>query len=307
MIYTIVLNPALDRIVDIDELLYDDVNTIIEETRLVSGKAIDVSRVIRKLGGQSCLLGLAGGYNGFEVEGRLLAEGLVCELVRLSRETKTNIAIRQTRKNLRTIFSTADPQVSPIELSLFHDKVRDIPEDSFVVMSGSLVPGVSENFYAQIITALAGKNVRTILDADGEALKRGVESRPFLIKPNIHEFGRLVEKNVREVDDILDNIDSVLELVPHIVVSMGARGAVAVSRAERYHVVPPKVSVKSSMGAGDALVGGIVYSLSRGSSFIEAVTLGVACGTASTLNGAGGFCSLEDTEKIRKEVLVKNF
>ena len=87
---------------------------------------------------------------------------------------------------------------------------------------------------------------------------------------------------------------------------MGARGVVAVSQTERYQVVPPKVNVKSSIGAGDALVGGLVYALSEGSSFADALTLGVACGTASTLNAAGVFCSRDDVENIRKEVLIKN-
>jgi 1-phosphofructokinase family hexose kinase len=306
MVYTVTLNPALDRIIDIDELIYDDVNQILEEKRLVSGKAIDVARVIRGLGGHTCLLGLVGGYNGFEVEGRLINEGIVCDLGRLSGETKTNVIIHQTRKKLQTLFSASEPQVAPVELAAFYNKLCDIPRDSYVVMSGSMPPGVSENFYAQVITSLAKKNVRVILDADGEALRRGIEAQPFLIKPNIHEFGRLVEKNVREVDEIVAHVNPYVGFIQYIVVSMGARGVVAVSRTERYQVVPPKVNVKSSIGAGDALVGGLVYALSEGSSFEDALTLGVACGTASTLNATGVFFSRDDVENIRKEVLIKN-
>jgi 6-phosphofructokinase 2 len=306
MVYTVTLNPALDRIIDIDELIYDDVNQILEEKRFVSGKAIDVARVIRELGGHSCLLGLVGGYNGLEVEGRLISEGIVCDLGRLSGETRTNIIIHQRKKKLQTLFSASEPQVTSVELSAFYNKLCDIPRDSYVVMSGSVPSGISDNFYAQVITTLVRKNVRIILDADGEALRRGVEAGPFLIKPNIHEFGRLVEKNVRDVDEIIENVGPYLGFVPYIVVSMGARGAVAVSKDERYHVVPPKVNVKSSIGAGDALVGGLAYGLSEGLSFREALTLSVACGTASTLNAVGVYCSREDVERIRKEVLIKN-
>jgi 6-phosphofructokinase 2 len=306
MIYTVTLNPALDRVIDIDELIYDDVNQILEEKRFVSGKAIDVARVIRELGGHSCLLGLVGGYNGLEIEGRLISEGIVCDFGRLSGETRTNIIIHQRKKKLQTLFSASEPQVTPVELSAFYNKLCDVPRDSYVVISGSVPSGISDNFYAQVITTLVRKNVRIILDADGEALRRGVEARPFLIKPNIHEFGRLVEKNVRDADEIIENVDPCLAFVPCIVVSMGARGAVAVSRDERYHVVPPKVNVKSSIGAGDALVGGLVYGLSEGLSLREALTLGVACGTASALNAVGVYCSKEDVENIRKEVLVKN-
>jgi 6-phosphofructokinase 2 len=306
MIYAVTMNPALDRIIDIDELIYDDVNQILEEKRLVSGKAVDVARVIRALGGHSCLLGLVGGYNGLEVEGRLINEGIVCDLGRLNGETRTNIIIHQRRKKLQTLFSASEPQVTPVELAAFYSKLCEIPRDSYVVISGSVPPGVSENFYAQVITGLAGKNVRIILDADGEALKRGAKAKPFLIKPNIHEFSRLVEKNVRDADQIIEHVHLYLPFVQYIVVSMGARGVVAVSQAERYQVVPPKVSVKSSIGAGDALVGGLVHALGEGLSFPDALTLGVACGTASALNAAGVFCSRNDVENIRKEVLVKN-
>jgi 6-phosphofructokinase 2 len=306
MIYTVTLNPALDRVIDIDELIYDEVNQILEEKRLVSGKAIDVTRVIRELGGHSSLLGLVGGYNGLEIEGRLISEGIVCDLGRLSGETRTNIIIHQRRKKLQTLFSASEPEVTPVELSDFYSKLCDIPRDSYVVISGNVPPGISENFYAQVITTLVRKNVRIILDSDGEALRRGVKAKPFLIKPNIHEFGRLIKKNVRDIDEIIENMVPYLAFVQHIVVSMGARGAVAVSEDGRYHVVPPKVNVKSSIGAGDALVGGLVYGLSEGLVLRDALALGVACGTASTLNAAGVYCSREDVENIRKEVLIKN-
>jgi 1-phosphofructokinase family hexose kinase len=306
MVYTVTLNPALDRIIDIDELIYDDVNQILEEKRFVSGKAIDVARVIMELGGHSCLLGLVGGFNGLEIEGRLISEGMLCDLGRLSDETRTNIIIHQRKKKLQTLFSASEPRVTPVELSAFYNKLCDVPRGSYVVISGSVPLGISDNFYAQVITALGRKNVRIILDADGEALSRGLKAGPFLIKPNIHEFGRLVEKNVRDVDEIIENVGPYLGFVPYIVVSMGARGAVAVSKDERYQAVPPKVNVKSSIGAGDALVGGLAYGLSEGLSLRDALTLGVACGTASTLNAAGVYCSREDVEKIRQEVLIKN-
>jgi 6-phosphofructokinase 2 len=306
MIFAVTMNPSLDRIIDIDELIYDDVNKILEERRQVSGKAIDAARVIKELGGQSVLLGLVGGYNGLEVEGRLIDEGIVCDLSHVNGETRTNIVIHQRKKKLQTLFSASEPGVTPVEIAAFHNRLREIPRDSYVIISGGVPPGVSPNFYAQVITSLQGKNVRIVLDADGEALKAGVMANPFLIKPNIHEFGRLVEKNVRDVDEVAEHVPKLLDSVQYVVVSMGGRGVAAFSRSERYQVMPPKVNVKSSIGAGDALVGGLVYALSEGMAFSEALVLAVACGTASTLNGVGAFCSKGDVDRIRKEVVVKN-
>lgn len=306
MIFAVTMSPSLDRIIDIDDLIYDDVNKILEERRQVSGKAIDATRVIKELGGHSVLLGLVGGYNGLEVEGRLINEGIVCDLGRINGETRTNVVIHQRKKKLQTLFSASEPEVTPVEIAAFHSRLREIPRDSYVIISGGVPPGVSPNFYAQVITSLRGKNVRIILDADGEALKAGVVASPFLIKPNIHEFSRLVEKNVRDVDEIAEHVPRLLGSVEYLVVSVGARGVVAFSRTERYQAVPPKVNVKSSIGAGDALVGGLVYGLSEGMAFREALALAVACGTASTLNAVGAFCSKEDVYQVHKEVVVKN-
>lgn len=306
MIYTITLNPSLDRTIDVEEFIYDDVNMILEEKRYAGGKGIDVSRVIRELGGQSVAFGFMGGYNGLEVEGRLINEGVVCDLIRVSGETRTNILIHQRKKKMTTLLSASAAQVSQLDVTTLFNKIKGMPRDSYAVLSGSLPPGLNDSFYAQIITGLKDKDIKVFLDADGEALRKGVQAGPHLIKPNIHEFGRLVEKNVKDQDEILENIEPYLDLVSYAVVSMGVRGAVGISRGERYLVTPPKVNVKSSSGAGDALLAGVVFALSEGASFKDALSLGVACGTASTLHSDPALCLRDDVYEIRKEVVTKN-
>ncbi len=306
MIFTITLNPSLNKTVDVEELMYDDVNVILGEERSAGGKGIDVSRVIKELGGQSIALGLMGGYNGIEVEGRLTNEGILCDFTRVSGETRTNLIIHQQRKKMQTFLSAPATQVTQFDIATLYRKIKHIPKDSYVVMSGSLPPGLNDSFYAQIITGLKVKGIKAFLDTDGEALKTGVQAGPYLIKPNIHEFGRLVEGNARDHDDVLGLVAPYLSLVDSVVVSMGARGAVGVSRKERYIVTPPKVNVKSSTGAGDALMAGMVFALSEGASFKDALCLGVACGTASTLNAGSAVCLRDDVYAIKKEVSARN-
>jgi len=306
MIFTITLNPSLNKTVDVEELMYDDVNVILGEERSAGGKGIDVSRVIKELGGQSIALGLMGGYNGIEVEGRLTNEGILCDFTRVSGETRTNLIIHQQRKKMQTFLSAPATQVTQFDITTLYRKIKHIPKDSYVVMSGSLPPGLNDSFYAQIITGLKVKGIKAFLDTDGEALKTGVQAGPYLIKPNIHEFGRLVEGSAREHDDVLGLVAPYLSLVDSVVVSMGARGAVGVSRKERYIVTPPKVNVKSSTGAGDALMAGMVFALSEGASFKDALCLGVACGTASTLNAGSALCLRDDVYAIKKEVSARN-
>jgi 6-phosphofructokinase 2 len=306
MIYTVTLDPILERTLDVEEFIYDDVNRIVSEGRKAGGKGIDVSRVIKELGGYSVALGFVGGYNGHEVEGRVISEGLVCDFTPTSGETRTDIVINQKRKTMQTLLSAPMSPVNPIEATAFYSRIKDIPPDSYVVMIGPVPDGLTPAFWAQLITALKEKRVKIILDADGEALKQGVGAGPFLIKPNVHELSRLAGKNIREIEEIIKEAEPLLDHVEYVVVSLGGRGALGLSREGRIHAIPPKVNVKSSLGAGDALIGGLVFALDKGRSFRDALELGVSCGTASTLNAGDASCFQGDIYDIQKQVLMKN-
>lgn len=307
MIYTVTLSPSLTRVVDVEEIIFDDVNEIISEKNSPGGKGIDVTRVIRELGGQSIALGFLGGYTGHEVEGRLVAEGIVCDFTKISGETQSRTLIYQRRKNLQTLLSTRPPEVTPFEVAALYTKVRAVADGSYVVLGGAVPPGVGDNFFAQLITALKDKGVKVILDADGEALASGVRSGPFLIKPNIHEFGRLVGKSISDLDQVFEEAEPFLDRVDYIVVSAGARGVAGISRQGGYQVVPPKVKVRSSVGAGDSLVAGLAFVLNAGGTFEESLTTGVACGTATTLRPGNDLCTGEDADNIKKNVTIKKF
>jgi 1-phosphofructokinase family hexose kinase len=305
VIYTITLNPYLDKTIDIEELVYDDVNEIVEEKKFAGGKGIDVSRVINELGGQSIVLGLIGGYSGLELESRLINEGIICDFTRINNETKTNTTVYQKNKKIQTLLSASDPDVSSIEIMTFFSKIKEIPKGSLVVITGNAPRFISDNFYAQIIIALKEKGTKVILDTDHGALKKGVSAGPYLIKPNIHEFGRLIEKNISGIEEIIEYAKPYKNVVEYIAVSMGAMGVLGISNDAVYHIIPPKIKVGSSIGAGDSLVGGLAFSLSEGKSFEEALVLGVASGTAASLNQGRELCKKEDIDTIKKDVKIK--
>jgi 6-phosphofructokinase 2 len=306
LIYTITLSPSLDRNIEVEEFVYDDVNMIVKQERFAGGKGIEVSRVIRELGGQSTALGFMGGYNGLEVEGRLANEGVVCDFTRTNGETRENVVIHQRKKKTQTLLATPSSEIGPFEATTFLNKIKQIPRDSYVSMSGRLPSGLSDNFYAQIITGLKDRSIKTFLDTDGDALKQGVQAGPYLFKPNIHELGRLSEKSVKDQDEVIQNAITYLDSSDYIVVTMGARGAIGISRNETYLAVPPKLTVKSSIGAGDALMAGIVYGFSQEMNFRDALTLGVASGTASTLTAEPARCIKKDIVEIRNQVTTRH-
>jgi 6-phosphofructokinase 2 len=305
MIYTVTISPSLDRMVEVEELIYDEVNPIVDAKEHSAGKGVDVSRVIKELGGRSIAIGFVGGYNGLQFEGKLLNEGLVCDFLRIGEETKTNIILLQQKRKMQTLLATSGPRLGETELAMFFEKLRAIPAGSYVVLNGNLPATMDDQFFAQAITVLKQKGAKVILDSDGEPMRNGVAASPFLVKPNIHELGRLLGKSIVDLGEVVEGGRSLLDSSRYVVVSLGARGAVGISEEGVYHAVPPKVEVRSSAGAGVSLVAGMVWALSRGDELDEDLALGVACGTATTLNAGNDLCRKEDVGIIRKSLIVK--
>jgi 6-phosphofructokinase 2 len=307
MIYTITLNPALDRTIEVDGLVADDANRILREARYAGGKGIDVSRVIAELSGESVALGFIGGYDGLELEGRLINEGVLCDFTRIGGETRTNIILVNRRNKAQIMLNAAGPKITPAEIGLFFEKIRSLPHDAeFVVVSGSVPPGVSNNIYAQIITTLKGMGIRVALDADGELLRHGYKANPFLIKPNIYEFQRLTGIRSTEIEDLREEARPIVEGgIEIVLISMGPKGILGVTRDEALWATPPQVEVVSSVGAGDSALAGFVYALTKGMDFRESLILATATGTAAVTTPGTELCKKKDVEKIQKKVTIE--
>jgi 6-phosphofructokinase 2 len=307
MIYTITLNPALDRTIEVDGLVVDDANRILREARYAGGKGIDCSRVIGELGEASTALGFIGGYDGLELEGRLINEGILCDFTRIGGETRTNIILSDRRKKIQIMLNAAGPKITPAEIGLFFQRIRSLGRDAeFVVISGSVPPGVNHRIYAQIIAILKGRGIRVALDADGELLRYGCGAKPFIIKPNIHEFQRLTGIQSIEIDVLLKKARSIVEGgISIVLISMGAKGIVGVTGDEAYWATPPQVEILSQVGAGDSALAGFIYASTKGMDFRDSLIVATAAGTASVMTPGTGLCSKKDVEKIRKRVHVK--
>jgi len=307
MIYTITLNPALDRTIEVDGLVADDANRILREARYAGGKGIDCSRVIAELGEASIALGFIGGYDGLELEGRLINEGVLCDFTRIGGETRTNIILVDRKNKTQIMLNAAGPKITPAEIGLFFEKIRSLPPDAeFVIVSGSEPPGVNNNIYAQIITTLKGMGIRVALDADGELLRHGYKPNPFLIKPNIHEFQRLTGIRSTEIDDLRKEARHIVEGgIEIVLISMGPKGIVGVTRDAVLWAIPPQVEVVSPVGAGDSAVAGFIYALTRGMDFRESLILATATGTAAVKTPGTELCKTKDVAKIKQEVTIE--
>src|SRR5512136_2238801 len=186
MIYTITLNPALDRTLWIDEVRDDVSNRILEEKSFAGGKSIDVSKVLKDFGLDSIALGFVGGFAGRELEGRLLNEGIQSDFIRVAGETRTNIILYEKDTGRQLAFNARGPQIRPSELMQLVEQIEKLPCPELVTIGGSLPPGVSPEIYRKIITMVGRCRARVVLDVDGEGLRSGIKAHPNIIKPNIH-------------------------------------------------------------------------------------------------------------------------
>ena len=151
MIYTVTLNPALDRALEVDELVPDDANRIRHEHSYAGGKGIDASRVVKVLGGESVALGFMGGFHGMELEQRLLRQGVRCDFVETRGETRTNILIFEKNKKTHTSLNASGQRVNEVEIGELLDKIRQVEDPGYFIVSGSVPEGVPVDIYAQIV------------------------------------------------------------------------------------------------------------------------------------------------------------
>ena len=305
MIYTVTLNPALDRAITVERLLPDDTTRVISEKMYAAGKGIDVSRVIREMGGPTVALGLVGGFDGLQLEGLLINAGVMTSFTRISGETRTNIILREKETGRQFVISAAGPEILSSEIGQFYQHVLQISDMSYVVLSGSVPRGVTPNLYGQLILAGKKKGAFVVLDTDGKALSESIEYRPSCIKPNRHELSRLVGKELENESDILSACEEIHERgIPYVLVSRGKEGLILSTVQRKVKATAPAVEVESTVGAGDSVVAGFVLAHARGKDLTDCVRLACAAGTATAQTPGTELCHRAGVEKMLPLVQV---
>ena len=299
MIYTITLNPALDRAIDVESLMSDETTRVISEKVYAAGKGIDVSRVIAELDGRSVALGLLGGYAGLQMEGMLVNVGVLTEFTRIAFETRTNIILKERSTGRQFVIGAAGPEVQATEIGQFHNLVRNLKDASYLVISGSLPGGVRPEFYGQLVLAGQQHGAFVALDADGAAMAEAVEFGPNLIKPNIHELGRLCGGKPTTDSEILAACEKLhARHIPLIMVSRGPEGLLLSGGDRPLIAVGPVVKADSVVGAGDSTVAGFVLAHSRGQNLEACLQLACAAGTATAGTPGTELCHRPEVERI---------
>lgn len=305
MIFTLTMNPCLDRYIYVDELVLDDTIRAKKVVDYPGGKGIDVSRVIRELGGVSIAVAIVGGDTGLKLEEMLNREGVIFTPVRVPQETRLNVIIETKAGQYR--MSMPGEKISAKKLhGVFEVLSALVRPGDVVIVSGSLPRGVVADFYTGIVFSLKQWGATVYFDADGDKLKAGLVGQPDYIKPNLHEFQRLVGAQLSSEGEIVSKAREIIEHfeLKGILLTMGGRGAYLVTQERVLYTKTVEVKVKSAVGAGDSFLAGFVLKKTEGASDEEALRWANAAGTAAVMTPGTRLCRKADVDRLLERIEV---
>lgn len=291
----------------IDKLVKDDAIRVREIRRFPGGKGINVSRAVKELGGETVAFSVAGGCGGYMLKSLMADQGIFFQAIEAPQETRINVIVTDRSDRTQTRMSAEGPRMELKEADEFFKKILScVPLPEWWVLGGSLPPGVPNDFYTRLITLLQKQGAKCVLDADDEPLRLGIQSKPYLIKPNEYEMERLAGRQLASEASLVEAAMEIVEDgIKMVVVTLGKKGALVVTRERIYQATSPQIEVKSKVGAGDSFLAGFVTGLSRNYSLEETLRFAMACGTAAVMNDGTAICKNVDVEKLLPEIKTR--
>ena len=311
MIVTVTLNPAIDQTIEIDALVAGDTNRVAAIRWDVGGKGINVARVLKELGYEPLACGFAPGDLGRMIEDSLLDAGIGCEFSFVPGETRTNITILDRTSHVHTVLAAAGPRVTEHAITQLRSSItrRLRPRiESWLVLAGSIPPGAGAGLYVDLLGIAADRRAKTALDAEGDVVAEvlAAGAAPNLLKLNGHEAGRLLGIEIDGADAALDAARRLRSWgVEQVVITRGAEGCVASTPEGDFRAPAPSVEVNSAVGAGDAFLAGLLFSLVRDRSWSEALRTATAAGAATCLTPGTALCRAAESRRLERRVRVE--
>lgn len=284
MVYTVTLNPALDYVMRVGSLRYDDINRSQSEDVYYGGKGINVSVILTRLGIENKALGFVGGFTGDKLTEMLENDGIKCDFNRLKNgDTRINVKIKA---DTELDVNAQGPKIDENEVRALLDKLDKIKKGDYLILAGSIPNSLPDDIYERMLAKLQNKGVNFVVDATGDLLKKSLNYKPFLIKPNHHELGDLFGVTLSSTDDIVKYAKKLQTLgARNVLVSRAKDGAILIdenSNVTEAENVEGKVV--NSVGCGDSMVGGFVAGYIEKGDYSYALKLGAACGNATAFS-----------------------
>jgi 1-phosphofructokinase len=305
MILTLTLNPAVDLTLWLERLEVGGGNRALESQLDPAGKGINVSRMCHRIGWPTTAFGFLGGEMGHLVKRTLDGECVPNHFLGVEGQTRINVTLVDRGTGYATSVNDKGPLIGSEALVRLDEMFGLwLQPGRVLVLAGSLPPGVPDDLYARLTEAALKREVRTIVDAEGEALRLAVAARPTLIKPNVSEAQRLLGRKLPDVAAVRTAACELAEQLPGVVISMGLEGAVCAQGGRAWHVRPPKVLWLSTVGSGDSMVAGLAVEMARGHDLIEGMRLGTAAGAATAMSPGTSLGSFDDVTRLMPGVSI---
>ena len=298
-IVTITVNPALDKSTHFRGLVAEQKIRCEEPRYDAGGGGINVSKAISRLGGSSLAVFTSGGPTGKMLEELVKKETIEYKAIPVESWTRESFVAVDDNTNSQYRFGFTGGTISAVEECNLLETLSHL-QPEFFVASGSLNEGLSTDFYQKIAEIAKKSNSKLIVDTSGEALKKVLKTGAYLIKPNVGELAKLIGVERLEMEEVHEAAQQIIARggAEIVVVSLGPQGAVLVTKDNYEFVSAPNVVKKSTVGAGDSMVGGMVWALSKHKSLEEVIRWGVACGSAATMNEGTQLFKREDAQRL---------
>ena len=295
MITAVSLNPSIDRTLTVDGFIPGGLNRIVAKRDVAAGKGINVALTVSELGLDSECIGFMYRDGASQFEKRLMLNSTPYDFIWCEGSVRTNIKVFDRSTSTITELNESGMTVAAEDLSKMVDLVVSHAENSdYLILSGSLPPGCPQEYYRTLIHAVEGLGCRCVLDADGDRLRYGLEASPFMIKPNRYELETMIGRPLDDIGDIREAALRYIDMgVQVVAVSLGADGALITNGGETLFAPRMNIEVKGTVGAGDAMVAGLVAGFMADLELEQCFRMGVAC--ASTRCITEGYKTIDKT------------
>lgn len=295
MIYTVTLNPALDYVIQTPHFKTGQINRCTSEHIYFGGKGINVSCVLKELGVESTAAGFIAGFTGKALSDGLSAMNIRSDLIEVA-EGMTRINVK-VRSDDETEINGMGPVITDKDLRILISHLKKAGPGDTLIISGSIPSCLSSSTYEKILEEI-DPGVRLIADAEKDLLLNILRFRPFLVKPNSIELGRMFDTVLNTKEEIILYARKLQELgARNVLVSMAADGALLLDENGGVHEQKaPRGTVVNSVGAGDSMVAGFLAGFLETGSYDHALKLGTACGSATAFHS--GLAAKEQIDEI---------
>lgn len=305
MIYTVTFNPAMDYVMQVNNMNEKDINRSEAEQIFYGGKGINVSSVLTQLDIENTATGFLAGFTGSELERMLEADNINTDFVHLKTGfTRINVKIKSEKE---LDINAHGPDISEQDIDELLNKLKGIKSGDYLVLSGSVPPSLSDDTYEKLLEHFTDKDINIVVDTTGNLLKNILKYKPFLIKPNHHELGQIFSVDINSTQDVIRYAKKLQEMgAKNVLVSRAKDGATLIDENGNVtSVTNASGKIVSSVGCGDSMVAGFIAGYIESRDYEKALRLGAICANATAFSSSIAKKKEIDNMLLNKNIYIK--